>query len=875
MKKGSLTAALLCVGLVLRANAADWYVATNGNDQWTGHLSAASKEGNDGPFATFEKARSAIRAARTEGDMGPQTVHVREGMYRFSDAFRLQVEDSGSDHAPVIWRAFEKENPVISGAFQLKGWTHWKGKIQRAPLGSFTQPKGGVRQILLGGARQTLARYPNLDPLNPVAGGWAFAEGKAWPMYADIPGEDKRTLEVKAPDWRAWAKPGLVEVTVFPRFNWWNSRARIASADGELRKVTLASDCSYAIRSGDRYFFQNAIEEIDSPGEWYADPDEALLYFWPPDGKNPAEAEVVIANSLLRIETGAHDIVWRGFVFQGTNGTAVNLVETERCVVENNTLRAVGEWGGGGVAVYKGKSNRVTRNTIDGAGNTAVSLSGGDTSTLTPAGNVAEHNQIHHFGIYFKQGVGVALSGVGNSAIHNDIHHGPRFGVMHSGNKHDISYNHIHDVCLETEDTGAIYSGGRDWITPRGSTISYNFIHDVPGFSMHNGKAVTPNFAWGIYLDDNSGGADVVGNIVTRCGRGGLHAHGARDCVVQNNIFYGNKDWQVDFHGWSTEQTYWEKHMPSMVKGYESVADKPDWKQMRGVDLHPKDTALPNGLTMRGNRFERNVVVSASPEVPVVSLLRVPFTHNVFDSNLYWAPEGRVRTGFQSAGPSEGSSLLAPWDGAEDSLPTGWRLISKQKGHPLGQLKHTEHGRLFQISCLGAEGDTKASPVYSGPTFPLEQGASYRLSARLRASIPGKGEVAIQSYLANAYFWMNPRSAVQVGTDWKNHELIFEVPKPDKPGGHAEMKLFSARLGWRCDGGVLEVADLQLHRVTQKSEFDALREQGADRHSSVADPCWEDGTRFTLSRESPAWKLGFKRIPIERIGPQPESTPHR
>jgi parallel beta-helix repeat protein len=873
MKKESICGVLLCIGLILRANSADWYVSTSGNDQWTGHLSAANNEQTDGPFASMEKARSAIRASRTEGDKGPQTVHVREGVYRLSDAFRLQAEDSGSDGAPVIWRAFEKEKPVVSGAFQLQGWTPWKGQIQRAPLGTLTLPKGGVRQILLDGVRQTLARYPNSDPLDPVAGGWAFADGKAWPMYADIPGEDKRTLEVKPSDWRTWAKPGLVEVTVFPRFNWWNSRARIASADGALRKVTLAADCSYAIRSGDRYFFQNALEEIDSPGEWYADPDEAVLYFWPPEGSNPTEAEVVIANGLLRIEAGAHDIVWRGFVFEGSHGTAINLIETERCIIENNLLRTVGEWGGGGVAVSRGKSNRVTRNTIDGAGNTAISLSGGDTATLTPAGNVAEHNQIHHFGLYFKQGVGVALSGVGNRAVHNDIHHGPRFGVMHSGNKHDISYNHIHDVCLETEDTGAIYSGGRDWITPRGTSISYNFIHDVPGFSMHNGRAVTPNFAWGIYLDDNSGGADVFGNIVARCGRGGLHAHGARDCVVQNNIFYGNKDWQADFHGWSTEQTYWEKHMPTMVKGYESVAEKPDWKQMRGIDLHPRDTALPNGLTMRGNRFERNVVVSASSEVPVVSLLRVPFTHNVFDSNLYWTPGGRVRTGFQSAGPSEGASLLAPWEGAEDTLPAGWRLISKPKGQPFGRLKRTENGNSFQISCLGAGDDTKTSPVYSGPNFPLEQGASYRLSARLRASIPGKGEVAIQSYLANAYFWMSPRSAVQVGTDWKNHEIIFEVPKPDNPGGHAEMKLFSARLGWRCDGGLLEVADLQLHRVTQKSEFEALREQGADGHSLVADPCWEDASRFILARESPAWSLGFKRIPIEQIGPQPESRP--
>jgi parallel beta-helix repeat protein len=854
----------------VNALAADWYVAPDGDDRFTGRVPAPNAARDDGPFVTLERARSAVRAARTAGDSASQTVHVREGVYRVREAFKLEPADSGTVATPVVWRAYQGEKPVISGAFPLVGWSRWRGEIQRTSLSNLAKQKGGVRQILVGGVRQTLARYPNADSNDPVAGGWAFADGQGWPMYADIPGEDKRTLEVKAPDWRVWAKPAQVELTVFPRFNWWNSRARVHAVDGERRKVTLESDCSYAIRAGDRYFFQNALEELDAPGEWYADPEEEMLYFWPPAGASASEASVVVAAGLLRMEPGVHDVVWSGFVFEGCNGTAVSLAETQRCVFERNHLRAVGEWGGGGVSVSKGRENRVSRNTIEGVGNTGISLSGGDLPTLTPAGNVAEHNHVHHFGIYFKQGVGIALGGVGNHAVHNHIHHGPRFGVMHSGNRHDISFNHIHDVSLETEDTGAIYCGGRDWTTPRGTLISYNFIHDVPGFSMHNGKAVTPNFAWGIYLDDNSGGADVIGNIVARCGRGGLHGHGARDCVVRNNIFFGNKDWQVDFHGWNTEQTYWEKHMPSMVKGYEMVADQSAWKEMRGMDLHPTKIALPSGLTMRGNRFERNVVVSAAPETPVVSLLRVPFSHNVFDHNLYWAPGGNVRTGFQSAGPSEGPNLVKPWEGAEDSIATGWRLISKPAGQPVALLKRIEAGRVLQISCEGAGGNTKVAPQYAGPGFAMEPGASYRLSARMRASLPGKAEFAVQSFVANAYFWISPRSSIQVAKEWKDFEVIFEVPAPGKTGWNEQMKVFSPRLGWRCDNGALEVGDIQLHRVKPRSEIEALREQGADVHSLVAEPMWEDAERFVLGKESPAWGLGFERIPNEKIGPQPE-----
>ena len=80
-----------------------------------------------------------------------------------------------------------------------------------------------------------------------------------------------------------------------------------------------------------------------------------------------------------------------------------------------------------------------------------------------------------------------------------------------------IEYNHIRHVDLETEDTGAVYTGGRDWISSRGTVIRYNYFHDILGYGQENGRWVSPHFAWGVYLDDNTGGVDVIGNIVARC----------------------------------------------------------------------------------------------------------------------------------------------------------------------------------------------------------------------------------------------------------------------------------------------------------------------------------------------------------------------
>ena len=857
----SLLAPALC--------AKEWFVAPTGNDAWDGQKPNAIPGGVEGPFATLERAKQAIRASRKAGDSGAQTVTVRGGVYSVKEAFSLGKEDSGEESAPVMWRAFPGEQPILSGAVALRDWTPWKDGIFKAPIGHLKKPKG-FRQLILNGQRQTLARYPNAVPEDTIAGGWAFADGPKWPMYADIPGEDKRTLQVKSQDWRSWAKPAQAELVVFPRYNWWNSRVKVQAADQTNLKVTLAADCSYAIRSGDRYFFQNALEELDAPGEWYADQEEGMLYFWPPDGHRAEEAAAVLSQSLLKIAPGAHDIVWRGFVLEGCDDTAVVLAETQRCVVEHNWIRAAGDWNGHGIAVNKGVGNRIRYNTVEQIGHTGIALNGGDVPTLTEANNVAEHNEIHHFGIYYKQGVGVSVNGVGNRALHNHIHHGPRFGIFHGGNRHEIAYNHIHDVCLETEDTGAIYSGGRDWITPRGTTIAYNFIHDVPGFTMHDGKAVSPNFAWGIYLDDNSGGAYLFGNIVARCGRGGMHGHGARDCVVENNIFFGNKDWQIDFHGWHIDQHFWSRHLPTMAKGFESVAGNEAWKTMRGMDIHPNDIPLPSGLTMRGNRFEKNIVVSDKAETPVMSILRVPFTHNTFDSNLYWAPGGGVRTGFKSAGADEGDNLLAPFSGEDGKLPQGWRWTSKPVGNPVAALHRDPDGRAILNVSAEAESD-KVQPAVYGENVMLQPGATYRLRAQIRATQPGRASLGVHSFVPKAYFWSSLKNDVQASTEWTPCEWTFEVPAPGKPGWNEQMKHFSARIGWLCNNGTLQVRDLELHKATAKTEWAAWQENGIDQHSLVADPLWEDPERFTLRKDSPAWALGFQRIPVEKIGPQPDN----
>lgn len=615
------------------------YVATNGNDAWSGRLPEPTADGTDGPFAVLERARDEIRLVNKENlPTGGVTVFVRGGMYSLAQTFKLGAEDSGTPEAPIVYRAYLGENPTVIGGRQVSGFAPYQGEILKANAGA--QGLAGVyfRQLFLDGKRLHLARYPNFDPANPYGGGWAYADGKPIPMYQNIPDEPRNRFQYKVQDARNWSRPLEGEVFVFPRYNWWNNIVRIQSIDRENRIMTLAGDASYPIRPTDRYYFRNLFEELDAPGEWYLDKETWTLYLWPPEGVDPAGMTVYAPTlrTILELGPGTSHVTFRGFTFEAAEGTAIVLNQTNDCLIAGNTIRNAGDYNGSGIAVNGGFRNGVVGNDIYEIGSHGISISGGDRITLTPAENYADNNYIHHVGVFYKQGVGISLSGAGNRASHNLIHDTPRMGIMFSGNNLVIEYNHIRHVNLETADTGAVYTGGRDWISSRGTVIRYNYFHDILGYGQENGRWVSPHYAWGIYLDDNAGGIDVIGNIAARAVRGLIHLHNGRDNRIENNIFVDGTLQQVEYNGWTKTHSYWLSHLPTMIQGYESVKDQPAWQGMRNMDTHPSEAVLPNGLIMTGNAFRRNIVYYRDPKAHLFKLRDVPFSHNEWDANVYW-----------------------------------------------------------------------------------------------------------------------------------------------------------------------------------------------------------------------------------------------
>ena len=849
--------------------AADFYVAPTGDDANPGTQAK--------PFATLARARDEVRQLKQAGPLRePVTVWVRGGIYSLPAGIKFEARDGGSATAPVTYRAWQQEKAILVGGRAITGFTPWKGQILKADVNG--QGFKGVyfRQLIFEGRRQHLARYPNFDPQNPYGGGWAYTDGKLISMYQDVPGEDKVSLNYKEQDARTWARPTEVEVFIFARYNWWNDIRGIKSLDAASRRVTLVSDASYAIRLGDRYYFRNALEELDAPGEWYLDQDTGTLYFWPPASLASASVIAPTTRNILAIGAGAAHLTFRGFTFECSEGTAVTLKDTTNCLIAACTIRNVGDYHGPGVSISGGFKNGVAGCDIHDTGSHGVSLGGGDRKKLTPAENYADNNYIHHIGVFYKQGVGVSMGGCGNRASHNLIHDGPRMGIMFAGNNLVLEYNHIRHMNLETEDTGAVYTGGRDWLGSRGTVIRYNYFHDILGYGHdEKGRWLSPHFAWGVYLDDNTGGVDVIGNIVVRAHRAGLHLHNGRDNHIINNLFIDSTQQQMECTGWTDQHPYWSSHLGTMVQGFESVQNEPAWRDMRRMDLHPTNAVLADGKIMSGNVFLRNIIAYREPAAKYVAFRTFPHDHNVCDSNLVWHSGLPVLMGERKVG-REISTNLAPNPGFEDevigSLPKDWQWQIRPTNTASIVTEGVAGGR--QALRLGAalvkDKPRDNYPILVSREFPLTPGKSYRLAAKLRTDLPAaKAGLMLQSYSANAYFWASSPSEARVGPTWKNFEFVFKVPAPGDKNGHELMKTFRVRLDWKEASGSLFADEISLKEVESLDDWASWQALGMDRHSLIADPLFVNAAQddYRLQPNSPAFKLGFQPIPVKEIGP--------
>lgn len=512
------------------------YVAPDGDDRWTGGLDAPDAAHDDGPLASLEAARDAVRArvASTGLPPGGITIELRGGRYERRAAFVLGPHDGGAPGAPVTYRVRVGEVAVIDGARPISGLRAVtdpavlarldpgaRGHVLAVELAALgvEDPgpvEGGGLEVLFEHTAMPLARWPNqgfvtirdVVPAEPIDVRGARGDRSGTLVYEG----DRPTRWLAEPD--PW-------VHGYWFWDWADMRERIATIDPAHHTLALAPPLHpFGYRAGQWYYAFNLLAELDSPGEWYVDRRAGVLYFWPP---RVGVAEVSVAPQLLVIDA-AHHVAVRGLVFEAARGDAITMRNAEHVEVADCTIRGVGGWA---VKITGGHDDGVLRSEIAETGEGGILLSGGDRRALEPGHHHAIGNHVHHYSRWKRTAqAAVEVIGVGHEVIGNRIHDAPHVAIAFSGNDHRIERNVIERVCEEANDAAAI-AAGRDW-TMRGTVIRNNIIRDVHGF-----RGAGCN---GVMLDDLFSGTTIVGNIFDGVSRGVL-VGGGRDNVIERNLF--------------------------------------------------------------------------------------------------------------------------------------------------------------------------------------------------------------------------------------------------------------------------------------------------------------------------------------------------
>ena len=267
------------------------YVATNGDDGWSGGLPTPIRDKRDGPLRTIERARDLIRTRKREGrHTQPITVYVRGGTYFLDQPLIFTAEDSGTPHAPVTYAAYPNEQPVISGGLEIKDWKQ-QGKLWTAQVsGVRDKAISYFRQLWINGERRFRARTPDED----------------YHRIAELPGVDFTVNVRKSPSDNFRFAPGeirstwtnLTDVEVVLLYFWTDAHLPIAKVHDANRTVTFTRKTRRRMtedftRRPARYFVDNVFEGLDTPGEWYLNRQTETLYYLPRPGERRERVHVV------------------------------------------------------------------------------------------------------------------------------------------------------------------------------------------------------------------------------------------------------------------------------------------------------------------------------------------------------------------------------------------------------------------------------------------------------------------------------------------------------------------------------------------------------------------------------------------------------
>lgn len=500
------------------------YVSLNGGDSASGTINS--------PLRSLEGARNRIRnLKKVQGEkFSGAKVYLREGTYVLEKGFELYAEDSGTENAPITYSAYPGEEVRITNGKILDGSKFRlvtekdileripeaaRGKVYSYNLFSNGINPGvyrlgdqlkyhpsmdiyGVGNILIANERQEQrAVYPN--------GGYSLLSSRQTSNSTELYYDDEVGDRWKTAD-NAWIRGMFGQM-------YYRETIKPKKIDFENKIIYLSQGVSSGPTAGFSWSIVNLLEELDIPGEWYADENKGVLYYYPRE--DIKTSEIIFSSNIKPIftlnETKYVNIENMRFVC-GCD-TAIRINDGYKNTVYSCEVKNMGYYG---IHVYntgtKGAGYNVIKdNFVSYTGRAGINFEGGNRREQIDQGDVAENNFLEYYATEFLSNTGAITTDgtVGVAIRNNTIHDDDSCAIWMAGNDDIIEYNEIYNVVKGVDDYGAMY-GSEKGATRQGVRVNHNYLHDV----TYTATAGTTGFLAGFYSDANrNNGAKVDNNV--------------------------------------------------------------------------------------------------------------------------------------------------------------------------------------------------------------------------------------------------------------------------------------------------------------------------------------------------------------------------
>jgi hypothetical protein len=549
------------------------FVAPGGDDANPGTMAQ--------PLKTVAKARDVVRA-RTASMTADITVYLRGGTYPQASTLTFGSADSGKNGFYVKYVAYQNEQPIITGGKPITGWSAAGTGI--SPASGVTTP---FRQLYVNGVKAIRARSPNLG----ANGAFAFNR---------ITGADNtaQNIQVAASEVGTWNNLTKVEMHVIT--GWGDNTLRLASltTSGGTAFLKIQSPESGIVfvrpfpHLGGQfsefqkhvYYFENALEFLDQPGEWYLDETQNVLSYKPRSGEDMTKATVVapMLETVVSVKgtstsdqagylwfqglTFAHATFMRPsqFGFCDAQAGQYNLTAT------SDNKQTVGR-PPAGVSVMNANHIHLERNIFTQMGATGLDLVSGTHDDLIIGNVVTEiagngisigkfvasdtteyhvpynpsdkneictndtikDNYIHHVTTEFQGGTGIAAGYPKQIDIeHNEVAYtnytaiSVGYGWTSTVNamaSNKINNNNIHHAVQILADGAGIYTLSNQQPS---SQMQYNYLHDYQTSTWADYGSL------GIYLDEQTSGYTIAHNAFVNAPSGVAQNHAGQNTIT-------------------------------------------------------------------------------------------------------------------------------------------------------------------------------------------------------------------------------------------------------------------------------------------------------------------------------------------------------